>query len=51
MLTRCNKIDLRKHGRRKVRAHFDGGRMCSDGGTLLLRAADWRSGLSRRLAT
>ena len=43
-------IDLPKHGRRKVQARFDGGRRSSDGGALLLRAADQCSGLSQRLA-
>ena len=50
MPTHCITIDLPNHGRRKVQARFDGGRMSSDGGALLLRAADHRSGLSQRLA-
>ena len=33
-----------------MRASFDGGRMSSDGGALLLQAVDHRSGLTRRLA-
>ena len=50
MPTHCITIDLPKQGRRKVRARFDGGRMSSDGGALLLRAVDQRVGLTRRLA-
>ena len=50
MPTRCITIDLPKQGCRKVRAGFDGGRMSSDGGALLLRAVDQRIGLTQRLA-
>ena len=50
MPTHCITIDLAKQGRRQVRASFDGGRMSSDGGALLLRAVDRCSGLTQRLA-
>ena len=50
MRTHCITIDLANQGRRQVRARFDGGRMSSDGGTLLLQAVDQRIGLTRRLA-
>ena len=38
MRTHCITIDLANQGRRQVRARFDGGRMSSDGGALLLQA-------------
>ena len=51
MPTRCITIDLPKQGRRKVRAGFDGGRMSSDGGALLLWDG-WAGGVSaKRLVT
>ncbi len=50
MRTHCITIDLANQGRRQVRARFDGGRMSSDGGALLLQAVDQRIGLTRRLA-
>lgn len=50
MLTQCHTIDHANHGRRKVVAAFDGGRMSSDGGALLLRAADSVLQLTRRVA-
>ena len=50
MRTHCITIDLANQGRRQVRARFDGGRMSSDGGDLLLQAVDQRIGLTRRLA-
>lgn len=37
--------------RKKVTAAFDGGRLTSDGGVLLLAAAERRSGIAERLAT
>ena len=40
MRTHCITIDLANQGRRQVRARFDGGRMSSDGGALLLQAVD-----------
>ena len=49
MRTHCITIDLANQGRRQVRARFDGGRMSSDGGALLLQAVDQRIGLTRRL--
>ena len=42
MRTHCITIDLANQGRRQVRARFDGGRMSSDGGALLLQAVDQR---------
>ena len=36
MRTHCITIDLANQGRRQVRARFDGGRMSSDGGALLV---------------
>ena len=50
MRTHCITIDLANQGRCQVRARFDGGRMSSDGGALLLQAVDQRIGLTRRLA-
>ena len=50
MRTHSITIDLANQGRRQVRARFDGGRMSSDGGALLLQAVDQRIGLTRRLA-
>ena len=50
MRTHCITIDLANQGRRQVRTRFDGGRMSSDGGALLLQAVDQRIGLTRRLA-
>ena len=50
MRTHCITIDLANQGRRQVRARFDGGRMSSNGGALLLQAVDQRIGLTRRLA-
>jgi hypothetical protein len=35
---------------RKIEARFDGGSVTSDGGSLLVRQADRRVGLTRRLA-
>src|SRR5271168_4209538 len=37
-------------GRKKVAAAFDGGRMTSDGGVMLLAAAERRMGIAQRLA-
>lgn len=50
MPPQCTTIDLPAHGRRKVCARFDGGPMSSDGGALLLQAADSTLGLSARVA-
>ncbi len=52
MHTQCNSpdIEFNRHGRREVTAAFDGGRMSSDGGALLLREADRVADVTRRLA-
>ena len=52
MLTECNgtPIVFQAHGRREVTASFDGGRLSSDGGALLLREADNVFGVTGRLA-
>ena len=52
MRTQCNPEQLEFHalGRRDVVGRFDGGRITSDGGGLLLREADQRLGLLDRLA-
>lgn len=53
MTTECNPEQLEFHalGRRDVIGRFDGGRITSDGGGLLLREVDKRLGLLDRLAT
>lgn len=43
-------FDFPAVGRKKVTAAFDGGRMTSDGGVLLLAAAERRLGIARSLA-
>lgn len=52
MKTECNLEQLEFHalGRREVIGRFDGGRITSDGGGLLLREVDQRLGLLERLA-
>ncbi len=52
MSTECNPTQLEFHalGRRQVVGRFDGGRISSDGGGLLLRETDVRLGLMERLA-
>ena len=52
MQTQCNsaRMVFQGHGRREVVADFDGGRLSSDGGALLLREADGVFGVTRRLA-
>ena len=52
MRTECNPEQLEFHalGRRDVIGRFDGGRITSDGGGLLLREVDQRMGLLDRLA-
>ena len=51
-MTECNPSQLQFHGfgRREVVGRFDGGRITSDGGGLLLREVDDRLGLLRRLS-
>ena len=53
MDTECSGEQLQFHalGRRLVTGRFDGGRMSSDGGGLLLREVDQRIGLTERLAS
>ena len=52
MDTQCSAEQMEFHGlgRRRVAGRFDGGRMSSDGGGVLLREADLRLGLTQRLA-
>ena len=52
MDTECSGEQLQFHalGRRLVTGRFDGGRMSSDGGGVLLREVDQRIGLTERLA-
>ena len=52
MTTECIPCQLEFHalGTREVVGRFDGGRITSDGGGLLLREVDHRLGLSDRLA-
>jgi hypothetical protein len=52
MNTACNPEQLEFHavGRRAVIGRFDGGRITSDGGGLLLREVEQRLGLLDRLA-
>ncbi len=52
METQCNPDQLEFHGlgRREVVGRFDGGRLTSDGGGLLLREVDRRIGLLDRVA-
>ena len=51
MSTQCTPTQLQFHpfGRRQVVARFDGGRLTSDGGAVLLREVDRRLGLTRRM--
>ena len=52
MDTQCSgeRLEFHPFGRRLVTGRFDGGRMSSDGGGLLLREVDKRIGLTERLA-
>ena len=52
MSTQCNPGQLEFHalGKREVVGRFDGGRITSDAGGLLLREVDQRMGLLDRLA-
>jgi len=51
-VTNCNRkvIELPGCKRRKLRLSFDGGNVSSDGGGLLLREADRKTGLTRSIA-
>ena len=53
MPTQCNVAELRLKGpgRREVAARFDGGRMSSEGGAVLLREADRVVGVTAKLAS
>ena len=53
MMTECTRsqLDFGDHGRRQVTACFDGGRLSTEGGGVLLPATDARIGLMRRLAS
>ena len=53
MTTECtsSQLEFGFHGRRRVTARFDGGRLTSDGGGLLLRETDSRPGLMSRVAS
>ena len=53
MRTQCNVAELRIEGpgRRAVVARFDGGRMSSDAGAVLLREADRAIGVTAKLAS
>ncbi len=52
MVTECNQQSFRFHalGRRDVVARFDGGRITSDGGGVLLREVERVTGIIRRFA-
>ena len=52
MYTHCTpeQLHFHAHGRREVIARFDGGRITSDAGGMLLRETDIRLGLMERLA-
>ena len=52
MITECtpSQLEFGFHGRRRVTACFDGGRLTTEGGGLLLREADARIGLLERMA-
>ena len=53
METQCNQQSFGFHpiGRREIVAKFDGGRMTSDGGGLLLRETERLTGIIRQFAT
>jgi hypothetical protein len=48
---KASQLEFQGFGRRQVVANFDGGRISSDGGLLLLREVAQRSGLLKRLAS
>jgi hypothetical protein len=49
-MTQCSSLSFGFLGRRQVVSRFDGGRLSSDGGLVLLAEVDRRSGLTKRLA-
>ena len=51
-MAECNResLDFSRLSRRKISADFDGGRLTSDAGGLLLREVNRRLGLTRALA-
>ena len=51
-MTECNRkpLSFSSLSRRKIQAAFDGGRLTSDAGGLLLREVDRRMGLTEALA-
>ncbi|MCH7993880.1 MAG: transposase, partial [Planctomycetes bacterium] len=53
METQCNQQSFGFHpiGRREIVAKFDGGRITSDGGGLLLRETERLTGIIRQFAT
>ena len=53
MATDCTprQFEFQAAGRRKVKARFDGGTVCSDGGALLLHEVERQRGILRRLAS
>src|SRR6266480_3188690 len=53
MTTECSQIGFEFHSlkNREIRAQFDGGAITSDGGGLLLREVEKRTGILRRFAT
>lgn len=53
MKTECtsSQLEFGFHGRRRVTARFDGGRLTTEGGGLLLRETDARIGLLGRMAS
>ena len=50
-MTECNRRTLSNLFRHKISADFDGGRLTSDTGGLLLREVDRRIGLTKALAS
>jgi hypothetical protein len=52
MKTECNPKQLEFHdlGRRKIVANFDGGKISSDGGCLLLREVEKKAGILWQLS-
>jgi Transposase DDE domain group 1 len=50
-MTQCSSLSFGFLGRRQVTGRFDGGRLSSDGGLLLLAEVDRRFGLTQRLAS